>query len=86
MNTPQLKFSIRGILLAMTWMCVCFGAFAIITSIHKQRISTAWEGVLTWVMMVAPFVAAGAMFGRALVGLIVGLVAVKLFWVIFYLT
>jgi hypothetical protein len=86
MQMPRFQFSMRGLLLATLWFSVCFGCFAMIDHIHRQRISTPWENWLTHLMMIAPFVAVGALFGRALVGLAVGIAALTTFWTIFYLT
>jgi hypothetical protein len=86
MSFPRPKYSIGGILAATMWMCVCFGSYAIITAFHKQHIPQPWEVLLTWVMMIAPFVAVGAVFNRTLAGLLVGILAVTLFWTIFNLT
>jgi hypothetical protein len=86
MSIQRPKYSIRGILAATMWMCVCFGSYAIITRFHNQHVSQPWEGLLTWVMMIAPFVAIGAVFNRTLAGVLVGILAVTVFWTIFNLT
>lgn len=86
MNRYRPQFNTRGMLLATFWMAVCCASFAMVARMHRLRISSPLENILTLLMMFAPFVAIGALFGRSLLGAVVGVVALSAFWFVFFLT
>ena len=86
MKWPRFQFEMKGLLLATFWMAVCFSAYAVVNSMHRQRVSSPMEVPLTLVMMAAPLVAIGALFGRTLLGAAVGIAALCVFWFVWNLT
>ena len=85
MKWPRFQFALKGILLATFWMAVCFSAYAMVINMHRLRVSSPYEVPLTLVMMVTPFVAVGALFGRTLLGVAIGIAALSAFCFVFYL-
>ena len=71
---------------ATFWMAICFASYAMIINMQRQRVSSPYEVPLTLVMMVAPFVAGGALFGRALLGAAIGIAVLCAFWSVWNLT
>ena len=82
----RVRVRMRGILLAIFWLAICLSALAVISGLHQRRVSSPIETPLTLVMMVAPFVAVGALFGRTLMGAAVGTIATSAFWFVWSLT
>jgi hypothetical protein len=83
------KMSLRSVFGGTFWIAVCFACYTI--SQHQHRYYRPWsfwipENVLMLVMMWSPFVAAGAFFGRSLIGAVIGVIAVAAFWFIWSLT
>ncbi len=71
------QFTISRILWATLWMAICFSLFA----------GLGWHEFDHWVPVVGlifigglcPFIAAGVLFGRPLVGFVVGLILVGIY-------
>ena len=75
------------------WVAVCFGCYAFIEREHRAGygIRQPWsfwipENAFTVAMMVTPFIAAASFFGRTLLGVLIGVVAVAAFWFLWSLT
>ncbi len=85
-RTARPRIHLRGILAATFWLAVCFSIYTAITRAHRQRTPLEYEEALTWAMMILPFVATGALIGRTLLGIVVGTVAIGLFWFVWMLT
>jgi hypothetical protein len=84
----QSQISLRSMFVATFWVAGCFACYAIRRQQPFQRPWSFWipENVLMLVMMVTPFIAAASFFGRTLLGVVIGVFAVAVFWVIFALT
>ncbi len=85
MARSEWQFSLRGGLLATLWVAVALGCYAAITKAHQLRAPFPAEVPLTWIMMVCPFIAVGALLGRSLEGAAIGIGTVSLFWLIWQL-
>lgn len=83
MKVPRPQFRVRGLLLATFWLAVCVSCYVTITRLHRVRVSSPYEVPLTHVMMLAPFLAVAALFGRTWLGALVGVVSLGLFWMFF---
>jgi hypothetical protein len=86
MKWPEFQFQMKGILLAIFWLAICFSAYAMVIDMHRRRVSSPMEVPLTLVMMVAPVVAIGALFGRTLLGAAIGIAGLSAFWFVWHLT
>jgi len=73
--TPQLR--LRGMFYATTWMALCFYAWPV----ELRNVDTIPE-FLFWAALkyVAPCIAVGALFGRAIYGAIAGVIGL-LIWI-----
>jgi hypothetical protein len=85
MKRPLFQTSLKSLLLATLWCGVAIGAWSLIIRAHRENTPLASEAILTWGMLIAPFAATGAFIGRAMLGLVVGIVTVTLFWFVFWL-
>ena len=86
MKRPLFQTSIRNLLLATFWFGVAVGSWSALHRIQVARVPSQVEVPLTWVLMIAPFAATGALIGRAKMGLAVGTLSVTLFWLVWRFT
>lgn len=89
MKRPRFQFSLKHMLLAMFWMAVCYGEV-----VANRTIAPEWDFrgpkilllYLRYVTFYAggasPFIAAGALFGRAKAGAIIGFIAIAVLAVV----
>lgn len=81
----RLQITLRGILLATVWIAVAAACFTRIDKLHSTRTASDLEVPLTWLMLIAPFAATGALINRPILGLLVGVISVATFVVLFNL-
>jgi hypothetical protein len=86
MRWPRPQISLRGILLAIFWVAIALAIDAAHVRYARVQSKMPFEIPLTWVMMIAPFVAVGTLFGRTLIGAAVGLIAITGFWLVWSMT
>jgi hypothetical protein len=92
MKVPIPRFSLRGMLMATFWVAVLFGAGAASRHLHRAQLEYGgtpfdWlETPLMFTIMLAPFIAVGALFDRALWGLVIGGVALLVYMTIFLMS
>jgi hypothetical protein len=84
---PRFQFTIMGILLATFWIAVFFGAATAAARAEKDIGFYAFP--VAYALIVSPFLAAGALLGRAaalagLVGLAVLVATLALTWLAFH--
>lgn len=73
-KVPRLQFRLRGLLCAMFWASVAFAAWTLDYKPADQNLPLMFT--IMAVRFLSPFVAVGALVGRSLYGLLIGILII----------